>query len=281
MFDSKENHWKKWSALFLALMLAAAVPLAALAEPTTDTAAVTADASAAATVPGKPSGFGGGFGQGGDRLDESTLTDEQKAIYEKATTLYEEIEDAVLADLVTAAVITQADADSYIALREAEKSLEELDQSSWTAAQYKAYYEAIALNGDARKTALQALADAGQLTQAQADALSAENQADLWSKITQNANTNSAIQTAMNTMQQARRTMNETLREAGIASMGNGLGGFGKDSGNQNGAGPMGDQNGMSNRMQNGRGQNSNPNNSQAGVQQPGNQTQDTQGSGT
>ena len=286
MFCSKENHSKKWSALFLALMLAAAVPFAAFAESTAGTDAAVADASASASVPGRFSGFAGGFGRGGASLDESTLTDEQKAVYEKATTLYEQIEDAVLADLVTAAVVTQADVDSYTALREAEKSLADLDQSNWTAAQYKAYYEATALTGDARQTALQNLVQAGQLTQAQADALNAENQENLWNRIAQNEKTNSVIQTAMNTLQQARRTMNETLREAGIASVGNGNGdfGFGKDSGNQNGAGPMGNRNGMDNQMQGGPGRN-NPNGNQAGSQnngqQPGNQTQGTQNSGT
>ena len=58
--------------------------------------------------------------------------------------------------------------------------------------------------------------DAGQLTQAQADAISAQGQQTLWQTINQNATTNKTIQSAQNTLQQAKQTMNETLSEAGI-----------------------------------------------------------------
>jgi hypothetical protein len=182
----------------------------------------------------------GGYGIGGlgcYGVDTSSFTEEQKAAYEGAVALYEQVEDAVLNDLVTGGVVAQADVESYVAQRTARKSLDALDQSGWTADQYKAFYEANAKTGDDRKAAMQALADAGQLTQDQADALSALGQSDLWAKVTQNANTNSAIQTALSTLRQARQTMNQSLNDAGIAAMGRGgMGaGFGIDNGGMNG----------------------------------------------
>jgi hypothetical protein len=85
--------------------------------------------------------------------------------------LYEQVEDSVLADLVTASVVAQSDVIPTSPSARA-ASLAGLDQSAWTADQYKAFYEANAKTGDERTAAMQALADAGQLTQAQADALS-------------------------------------------------------------------------------------------------------------
>lgn len=224
------KHWSmKWGSMILALALAAMVPFAAFAETATG-AATTADASA----PKQQQRFeGNGRMRGGDfgaMLDVSTLTEEQKAVYDKAVTLYEQVEDAVLADLVTASVVTQADVDTYQANRTAEKALTAIDQSAWTAEQYKAYYEATQKTGDERTAALQALVDAGQLTQAQADAENSDHQSSLWDSILQNATTNTAIQTALGTMRQARQTLGKTLRDAGISGLGMGMfGGRGRD----------------------------------------------------
>lgn len=231
-------------SMVLALALAAMIPFAAFAETTTAATTPTTDTTASATSPAQQRNFGGnGHARGNNySLDTSTLTDEQKTAYDKAVTLYEQIEDAVLLDLVSANVVTQADVDSYTALRTAEKSLSDIDQSVWTAAQYKAYYEAVQKTGDERKTALQALADAGQLTQAQADALSAENQTDLWATISQNSSTNTAIQTALTTLRQAMQTLRSTLREAGISGVANGEQPGGFDNNAQNG---MPSQNGF------------------------------------
>ena len=220
MAKEKAHQKMRNGAALLALVLAAVIPFAALAETTTQetpAAEVTARATVRAAIPGRG---GHSFASGGYRLDTSSLTEEQKAAHDSAVTLYEQVEDAVLSDLVTAGVVAQADADSYIALRAAKKSLQALDQSGWTAQQYKAYYEANAKTGDERKAAMQALAEAGQLTQDQADALSAQGESGLWAKILKNASTNSVIQTAVSTMRQARETLNSTLTEAGIAGAG-------------------------------------------------------------
>ncbi|HNW85398.1 MAG TPA: hypothetical protein PLP25_09095 [Candidatus Limiplasma sp.] len=249
---------KNLAATALAVLLAAAIPFAAMAETATGTATAAADATSTATsqaMTGNAMGFGRGQGRGA--VDLSSLTDDQKTVYNNAVSLYEQIEDAVLADLVNAGVVTQADVDSYTALRKAEKSLSDMDQSAWTAAQLKAYYEATQKTGDDRKAAMQALADAGQLTQDQADALSAENQTNLWATIQQNSSTNTAIQTALSTMQQAREAMTQTLRSAGINgtvdSMG--MGGMnGQQPGNGQGQ-PFGNDNGNGNRNDNSRNQ--------------------------
>ncbi len=226
MNDVKTVRRARKGAALIAFVLAAALPLAAFAETATGGAA---DASAAATMPVQRGGAGTfGNGNAERNADTSAMTDEQKTIYEQAVSLYEGVEDAVLGDLVAGNIVTQADADAYKALREAEKSLNDLDQSAWTAEQYKAYYEANAKTGDERKEAMRALADSGLITQAQADALAAQGQDDLWATVSRNADTNTAIQTALNTLQQARRTMQETLRSAGITTgtgNGNGLGG--------------------------------------------------------
>lgn len=208
--------------VWLALALAVMIPFAAFAQ--SDTGSTAADATSHATVSTQMQGNGGrgqfGVIFGGGSMDTSSLTDEQKSTYDQAVALYEAVEDQVLADLVSEGVVTQTDADAYTALRSAKKSLASLDMSAWTAEQYKAYYEATQKTGDERTQAMQALADAGQITQAQADALSVQDQNDLWNTISQNASTNSAIQTALNTMRQAYQTYQETLRTAGIAFSG-------------------------------------------------------------
>ncbi len=245
----------KRGVTLVAVTMAVMIPFAAFAQTTTE-AAVTADTTTQATTPGRNmggmSGNNGSFSMG--TVDTSTLTDEQKTVYEQALTLYEGVEDQVLADLVAASVITQADVDTYTALRAAEKTVTDLDQSAWTAAQYKAYYEANAKTGDERKQAMQVLADAGQLTQEQADALGAQGENDLWNTISANAGTNSAIQQALSTIQQARGTLQETLHNADIytSGFGGGMGG-GMGGNNQNGNGT--DQT-PGNRPQGGMGQN-------------------------
>jgi hypothetical protein len=223
----------------LVLTLAVAIPFAVLAETAAQTTATAGMPSTGAQVNtgmgmfGRMMGHGGtgfgmgGYGMGGYGIDTSSLTEQQKTAYDSAVALYEQVEDSVLNDLVNANVVAQADVDTYHALRTAQKSLAELDQSAWTAEQYKAYYEANAKTGDDRKAAMQALADAGQLTQSQADAMSAQGQSDLWTKIMQNAGTNSVIQTAVSTLRQARQTLNKTLNDAGITVKGNGGMGFG------------------------------------------------------
>ena len=238
----RNNRKMKWSAGFVALVLAVAIPVLGVAEATQPTAPATeattttpADGTSSATTTqpmgrGNGNGLGGyGSGLGGYGLDVSGLTDEQKTAYDSAVALYEQVEDQVLQDLVTAGAVTQADVDAYATLRTNRASLCELDQSGWTADQYKAFYEANQKTGDERTASLQALVTAGQLTQAQADALSAVGQDDLWSKIAQNASTNSAIESAFETMRQARQTLTSTLNTAGIESMGKGgmFGGFG------------------------------------------------------
>ncbi len=257
MLNRNYSHRMKKGAVLLALALAAMIPFAALAEsPTVGDVEATAGVTVRAQMPGRGGrGFnmgGPGFVMGGYCVDTSTLTDEQKAVYDSALALYEQVEDAVLSDLVAANVIAKEDADAYIAQRAVEKSLGSLDQTQWTAEQYKAFYEANAKTGDERKTAMQALADNGQLTQEQAAALSAQGQDGLWAKIAKNANTNSAIQTAMVTLRQARQHLNNTLQDAGITTMGRGIvfGGFG------NGGMGFGDNRGgfgPSNRPQNGK----------------------------
>jgi hypothetical protein len=228
---SKENNHQKRlkrGTALLTLALVAALPFASMAESTTQ-APQAADGKANVAIAAKLNGRGGmGRFPGIMNVDTSKLTDEQKATYESALSLYEQVEDAVLKDLVTANVVTQADVDAYAALRTAQKSLSELDQTNWTPDQYKAFYEANTKTGDERKAAMQALADAGQLTQDQANALSAQGGTGLWAKIAQNANTNSAIQTAVGTMRQALAKFVSTLRDAGIQGMGKGVmfGGF-------------------------------------------------------
>ena len=233
------NKSLKRRVVLLALVLAVAIPIAALAEAATQTTtADTTTANTATVMTGRMNGRGGmgGYGMGGMGLgcygvDTSSFTEEQKTAYDRAVALYEQVEDSVLADLVTTGVVAQADVDTYVAQRASQKSLGELDQSAWTADQYKAFYEANAKTGDDRKAAMQALVDAGQLTQAQADALSVLGQSNLWTKVMQNADTNSAIQTALSTLRQARQTMNKSLSDAGITTMGKGGMGFGMGMG--------------------------------------------------
>ena len=261
------NKSLKRRVVLLALVLAVAIPIAALTETATQT--TTADtANTATAVYGRMSGRGGmgGYGRGGMCLgcygvDTSSFTEEQKTAYDSAVALYEQVEDSVLADLVTGGVVAQTDVERYIAQRAAQKSLDELDQSAWTAEQYKAFYEANTKTGDDRKAAMQALADAGQLTQAQANALSSLGQGDLWAKIIENADTNSTIQTAISTLRQARQTMNKSFSDAGITTMGKGGMGFRMGKGGMNGnclndGSGMGRQGNGSSRM-NGRGGNS------------------------
>lgn len=268
----KRMNWGiKWGVALLALAMAIAIPFMALAE-AADQAVAAADATAPAVAAetdanatyGNLYGRGGrGYGMGGYGMgfDIGSLTDEQKAAYESALALYEQVEDAVLADLVTAGVTAQADVDAYIALRAARESLADLDQSGWTAEQYKAFYEANAKTGDDRNAAMQVLADAGQLTQAQADALSAQGQCDLWNRIAQNASTNSTIQTAVTTLRQARQTLNNSLRDVGIEGIGRGVG-YGLCMGgmNKGGMGIRGDGRGRTN------GQKSNSNRRMGGM---------------
>jgi hypothetical protein len=224
---SKENsHQKimKRGAAIVAMALAAMLPLVSMAESANQTVPQAPAANMNTAVEAKAGGRGR-FGRmaGGMHVDVSRLTDEQKAAYDSAIALYEQVEDSVLSDLAAANIVTQADVDAYVKLRAAQKSLNEMDQTGWTAEQYKAYYEANAKTGDERKAAMQALASAGQLTQDQADALCAQGEAGLWAKILQNANTNSTIQTAVSTMRQAMQTLNGTLRDAGIEGMGIGM----------------------------------------------------------
>jgi hypothetical protein len=156
------NHQKtlKRAAAFTALALAAVIPLASMAEnaANTDTAlpaGASTNTAVAEQMPGRgmrgcfSGGMAGGI-SGSFQVDASNLTEEQKAAYDSAAALYEQVEDAVLADLVTANVVAKADVDAYITLRTAQKSLAELDKSAWTAQQYKAYYEANARTGDER-----------------------------------------------------------------------------------------------------------------------------------
>jgi hypothetical protein len=225
-YMTKENIHKrmKKGAAFTALVLAAMIPLASMAESSTQSLLAAAAGNTDTAVEAKAAGHGRLSRFAGSlHVDVSQLTDEQKAAYDSAVALYEQVEDAVLTDLITANIVTQADVDEYIALRSAQKSLNELDQTNWTAKQYKDYYEANTKTGDERKAAMQALADAGQLTADQAKALSVQGETGLWAKIAQNASTNPAIQTAIGTMRQALATLNSTLRDAGIEGMGNGL----------------------------------------------------------
>ncbi len=220
MLHSKTMSWKKRATVLFALILAATLPVTAFAADAT--------ASATSTLPGAmmPSQGQMGGNRGNQQIgmgntDSTTvLTEEQQVVYNDALALYEGVEDEVLKDLVSDGVIAQQDMDDYISLREAQASMDTLDKSNWTAAQYKDYYEAVQKTGDELTAALQALVDAGQLTQAQADVLASRNTTNLWMKIRQNANTNSAIQTALTTMQQALATFRSTLQNAGITGMG-------------------------------------------------------------
>ena len=248
----------------LAVIVAVLLPFSSLAETASVNSNTATDATTQATAPNAQDGNGmentpseGGKGMGNSpaqagnapamtdyTVDTSNLTDEQNTIYTQAVTLYEQVEDEVLSDLVTAGVVAQADVDTYTALRAAQKTLTDIDKTAWTAQQYKAYYEANAKTGDDRKTAMQALADSGLITQAQADALASENESSLWSTISKNAETNSEIQTALSTMRQAAQTMSETLKNAGINIAVNGNGpangmndGMGKQEGNNGGFG--------------------------------------------
>lgn len=241
--------------LLLVLTLAAMLPLAGLAQ----AAASAVDATASATMPqngqqnqqgAMQGGPGGGASKRTGSLDLSTLTEEQRATYDSALTLYRQIEDAVLADLVAAATVTQADVDAYVAMRDAAGPLGELDMSAWTAAQYKAYYEALQKTGDDRTAALDALVTAGQLTQAQANAINGVNANDLWKTLAKNARTNSTIKTAMETLRLAEKTLRQTLRDAGIngLAVGDAVGSLrpaGRGNGapaGQNGNAPVGRQ---------------------------------------
>lgn len=251
---------KKLGAALLSLVLLLSIPSLAMAEPAQG--AQTQDATSGATTRGNGNNNGNGNGNGrgfsrgdglcdplsGCGLNKASLTEAQKTAYDEAMALYESVEDSVLADLTEAGVVAQADVTAYQDQRAACRSLVELDPSAWDADAYKAYYEAVQLTGDARTAALQALADAGRLTQAQADALNAQGQSDLWSRLAQNTGTNSVIESAMTTLRQARQTLNNTLSAAGIQGTGMGLGmglGMGKGSNGQgNRVGGKGGRNG-------------------------------------
>ncbi len=218
MLHSKTMSWEKRATVFFALILAAILPVTAFAADAT--AGATATVSRAMPAQGQMGGNRGNQINGMVNVDSTTaLTEEQQAVYNDALALYRGVEVEVLKDLVTAGVIAQQDMDDYVTRCEAQASMDELDTSNWTAAQYKAYYEAVQETGDALTEALQALVDAGQLTQAQADVLASRNSTNLWIKIRQNANTNSSIQTALTTMQQALVTFRSTLQNAGITGM--------------------------------------------------------------
>ena len=174
MVNENNNQKMKRVPVLLGLVLAISIPFTSLAETSPQALATTADTTTSATVHVQSLSRGSSGRMIGDyNVDTSSLTDEQKTAYESALALYEQVEDAVLSDLMAASIVAQADVDAYTALRAAQKSLSDLDQAAWSAEQYKAFYEANTKTGDKRKAAMQALADAGQLTQAQADALSA------------------------------------------------------------------------------------------------------------
>ncbi len=221
MFKNQSKGMRRIGKLLLVLTLAAMVPLVGLAQAGASAADATSSATTPQNAPQAPqSGGQGSTGGGGAKrisaLDLSTLTEAQRATYDSALTLYRQIEDAVLADLVAAGVVAQTDVDAYVTMRDASGSLGELDMTAWTAAQYKAYYEALQKTGDDRTAALNALVAAGQLTQAQANAINGANANDLWKNLAKNARTNSAIKTALGTLQQAEQTLRKTLRDAGI-----------------------------------------------------------------
>ncbi len=170
----------------------------------------------------------GGHGFGGRHAGgmgiSAALTDEQQVAYDAALATYQQLEDAVLSDLVGSGALAQADVDAHKAQREGQQALGALDMSAWTTDQQKAYYEANAKTGDERKAAFDALVGAGQLTQAQADALTATVGDSIWSKLAQNADTNSGVQTALSTLKQAQRTFRQALADAGIEGVGKGFG---------------------------------------------------------
>ena len=271
--NNRKGMGRKTGALLLALTLAAMLPLTALAEATTDTAA--ADATGAATTQA-----GSGMPQQGmDMQIDQTLTADQQTAYDAALALYRQIEDAVLADLVAAGSVTQTDVDTYTAQREVSGALDELDTTAWTAQQYKAYYEALQKTGEERTAAVQALADAGQLTQAQADALNGNGTNDLWQSLTSNVSTNTAVQTAVETLRQASQTLHKTLRDAGINGLAksDSIGSLG-----QNGAaGGMRQQDGQQGMPGNAGGQSGNMGNNQdSGNTGRSGQNNGTQGNG-
>lgn len=286
MKHNRKGMGRKTGALLLALTLAAMLPLMALAEAATDTAA--ADATGAATAQtggGMPQQGGGMRGQGMGMQSSQTLTADQQTAYDAALALYRQVEDAVLADLVATGTVTQADVDAYTAQREASgelDGLDGLDTSTWTALQYKAYYEALQKTGEERTAAVQALADAGQLTQAQAEALTSNGTDGLWQRLTSNAGTNTAVQTAVETLHQASQTLRKTLRDAGINGLAkrDSIGSLGQN-GAAGGIRPQDGQQGMPGSGNSQRGGMGGNQHSGRGVQNNGMQNNDTQNSGS
>lgn len=211
------------------LLLAVMIPLAAMAEqPETEEAAMESEMtteSAAQPEAGRAV-IGKGGMKGTTALNTSELTDEQKAAYEDALKLYEDVEDEVLKDLIEAGALTQEDVDAYQKQRDEKSTDSSVDMSNWTAEQYKAYYEARSLSGDERQQAIDKLVESGQLTQAQADALFMGNtseSADIHSKIMQSDASISAINKAFSTLKQAQSTFIKTLSENGIMTRGGGM----------------------------------------------------------
>ena len=135
----------------LAVIVAVLLPFSSLAETASVDSNTATDATTQATAPNAQGGNGmennssqGGKGMGNApaqagnapamtnyTVDTSNLTDEQNTIYTQAVTLYEQVEDEVLSDLVTAGVVAQADVDTYTALRAAQKTLTDIDKTAW------------------------------------------------------------------------------------------------------------------------------------------------------
>lgn len=186
---------KKLAALGLALTLMLALGGTVLAE------TEAADATSGATS--KPAA--------------STLTDEEKtAARTAARTTYDAAVDAALAEIVAAGGLAQEAVDSYHALRDAERLVEKIDTSAWTAEQLAAFKKAVTRD-KADESALADLVSQGMLTEADVAALKlAYGTHVTLSDLMHQVDTTKADPTLVTAITDARAAFGQALQDAGL-----------------------------------------------------------------
>ncbi len=201
---------RKLAALGLASALVLSMSAAALAEATTTDATTAATATAAATL----------------------TNEEKQQARQAARSTYDAAVDEVLTEMVTAGALTQEAVDSYHALRDAERLVEQIDTSSWTLDQVTAFRQAISGSG-VNETTLAGLISQGALTQADADAIKKAYDSDrvTLTALINKVDTSKATQAMITQLQDARKAYAQALADAGIVSgIGNARGGVGTGS---------------------------------------------------
>lgn len=176
---------------------------------------------------------------GGTVLAEDAASDTAPAETEAAArTTYDAAVDAALAEIVAAGGLTQDAVDSYHALRDAERLLEKIDTSSWTAEQLAAYKKAVS-GGSVDETALAELASQGILTEADVAALKlAYGTRVTINDLIDQVDTAKADPALVTAITDARAAYGQALQDAGLFNGGRGNGNIkeGRENGQTEGS---------------------------------------------